>query len=133
MITETQLHHGKVKWKNSKMSASHKELLGIDGVPIEFEWKNLPGFTSLEILQRIQNDLRERNIEPDKFTDRTIFMSMFDDIDWTRKRKRWNLYFDFRKSQGIREEISAGTSDVPRSWRRKEVVWNSSFDTFEGK
>ena len=46
------------------------------------------------------------------------------------KRKWWNLYFEFRKSQGIREENLAGTLDVPRSWRRKEVVWNSSWNTW---
>ena len=39
----------------------------------------------MQILQKIQNDLRERNIEPEKFTDRIIFLSMFNDIDWTRK------------------------------------------------
>ena len=48
------------------------------------------------------------------------------------KRKRWNLYFEVSKSQGIREEILAGTLDVSWSWRRKEVVRNSSF-TLEGK
>ena len=63
------------------MSASYKELLGIDGEPIEFEWNILPGFSTLQIFQRIQNDLQERNIEPEKFTCRIIFMSMFDDID----------------------------------------------------
>ena len=40
-----------------------------------------PGLTSLEILQKIQNDLRERNIEPEKFEDRIIFTSMFNDIE----------------------------------------------------
>ena len=29
------------------MSASHKELLEIDGEPIELEWNFLPGFSSL--------------------------------------------------------------------------------------
>ena len=67
------------------MSASYKELLGNDGEPIEFEWNILPRFSSLQLLQKIQNDLRERSIEPEKFTDRIIFMSMFNDIDWTRK------------------------------------------------
>ena len=43
---------------------------------IEFEWNNLPGFSSMQILQKIQDDLRERNIELEKFTDRIIFMSM---------------------------------------------------------
>ena len=42
-----------------------------------------------------------------------------------KKRKRWNLYFEFIKSQDIREEIFAGALGVPRSWRWKEVVWKS--------
>ena len=65
------------------MSPSYIELLGIDVEAIGFEWNNFPGFSSLQILQEIQNDLR--NIESEKFTDRIIFMSMFNDIDWTRK------------------------------------------------
>ena len=78
-----------IRWEGQveefKMSASYKELLVIDEEPIEFEWNILTGFSSLQLLQKIQNDLRERNIEPEKFTDRIIFMSMFNDIDWTRK------------------------------------------------
>ena len=106
-----------------KTPASCKEPPVTDGETIELEWNILPGFSSLQLLQKIQNDLRERNIEPEKFTYRIIFMSMFNDIDWTRKRNEgMNLHFEFRKSQGIREEILAGTLDVPRSWRRKKVV-----------
>ena len=66
------------------MSPSYKDLLGIDGEAIEFEWKILPGISSLQILREIQTDLRKRNIEPEKFTDR-IIMSTFNDIDWTKK------------------------------------------------
>ena len=84
MKAKMQLQDGKVKWKNSKCP-SHKELLGIDGEAIEFEWNIFPGFSTLQILQKIQDDLRERNIEPEKFTAWIIFMSMFNDIDWTRK------------------------------------------------
>ena len=68
-----------------KMSLSYKGLLGIDAEAIEFEWHIFPGCSSLQILQKIQDDLRERNIEPEKFTDRIIFMSKFNDIDWTRQ------------------------------------------------
>ena len=32
-----------------------------------------------------KNDFRKRNIEREKLTDRITFMSMFNDIDWTRK------------------------------------------------
>ena len=62
-----------------------QKIRGIDGEPIELEWSILPGFSSLQILQKIQNDLRERNIKPEEFTDRIMFMSIFNDIDWTSK------------------------------------------------
>ena len=47
-----------------------------------------------------------------------------------KERKWWNLYFEFRKSQGVREEILARTLDISGSWRRKGVVWNSSLHTW---
>ena len=42
-----------------KMSASFRELLVIDGEALEFEWNILPGFTSLQILLEIQNNLQK--------------------------------------------------------------------------
>ena len=60
-----------------KMSASYKELLGFDGEPIELSGTVSQDFRHLHILQKIQHDLRERNVEPQKFTDWIIFMSMF--------------------------------------------------------
>ena len=47
-----------------------------------------------------------------------------------KKRKRWDLFFEFRKSQAIREETLVRTLDVPRSWRRKEMEWNSQLCTW---
>ena len=41
------------------------------------EWNVIPGFSSLQILQKIHNDLRERNIEPEKFTDWIIRQHFF--------------------------------------------------------
>ena len=77
------------KWKNPveefRQSNSYRELLGIDGEPIEFDWNIFQGLISLEILQKIQQDLKDQNIEPKKFEDRIIFMSMFNDIDWTQR------------------------------------------------
>ena len=48
-------------------------------------WAGQVEFSSLQILQEIQNDVRKWNVEPGKFTDWIILMSMFNDIDWTRK------------------------------------------------
>ena len=44
-----------------------------------------PGVTALVILQKFQNDLQDQNIEADNFEGRIIFMSMFNDIEWTRR------------------------------------------------
>ena len=61
----------------------------------ELEWNILSGFTSLQIIHEIQYNLQKRNIELEKLTDRIIFMSMFNVTDWTKKRKRRNLCFEF--------------------------------------
>ena len=84
-----------------------------------------PGFTSLQILQVIQNDLQKRNTEPEKITDRIIFISMFNDIDWTR-RGNDEVCISNSESQGTRAEILAWTLDVPRSWKWKDVVWKKA-------
>ena len=103
---------GITRWEGQveefKMSASYKELLGIDGEPIEFEWNILPRFSSLQLLQKIQNDVRERNIEPEKFTDRIIFISMFNDIDWTRKRNDGICISNSEKVKAYEKRFSRG-------------------------
>ena len=37
--------------------SSYQDAVGIVGEPIEFEWKNLTGFTKVTILQQIQEDM----------------------------------------------------------------------------
>ena len=68
-----------------QMENSFEELLGLDGEPIEFEWNIFPGFTSLQILQKIHSDLEEADIKPEEFSDRIIFVSMFNDINVDKK------------------------------------------------
>ena len=56
------------KWKDQlqdfQQSNSYRELFGIDGEPIEFEWNIFPGHTTSEILQKTQ-EVQDRNIEPE--------------------------------------------------------------------
>ena len=52
---------------------------------------NFPGFTTLIILQEIQEDLEEKNIKPENFKDRIIFMSMLNDILWKSDDQNWTL------------------------------------------
>ena len=68
-----------------EMYHTFRELQGIDGEPIDFEWKNFPGAAALDLLLNIQKDLEGKRITPENFTDRIIFMSMFNDIYLDKK------------------------------------------------
>ena len=54
----------------------------IDGEPVEFEWNVFPGFTTLQLCYSVQEFLSKTSEEPEEFTRRIIFMSMFNDISW---------------------------------------------------
>ena len=68
----------------------------------------------MEIFQKIQKDLQNQHIEPEDFEDRIIFMSMFKDIDWTKK-KFSRMSFEFRKRSRITQtgfRVDIGLSSV---------------------
>ena len=69
----------------STLKMCFRELQGLDGDPIDFEWKIFPGAKALGILHKIQADLQGKNITLEKFSDRIILMSMFNDIELERK------------------------------------------------
>ena len=85
LTSQKPIQDGPVKWEEFKMSYAMAEFLGINGEAIEFEWNIFQGIPSLEILRRIQDDLSKKKIEPEQFTDRIIFMPMFNDIEWSRR------------------------------------------------
>ena len=55
---------------------------------MEFEWKNIPGFTTLGILDEIQKMMAESKCEPEQLKGRIIFMSMYNDIVRRGKGKK---------------------------------------------
>ena len=63
-------------------SSQCRELDRVHGEPMEFEWKNFPGFSTLKILAEIQNIMTEIQCEPEQLPGRIIFMSMYNDIVW---------------------------------------------------
>ena len=50
----------------------------------EFEWNIFPGFTSLQLCDKISNLLSSLGQTPETFTGRILFMSMFNDISCDR-------------------------------------------------
>ena len=64
-----------------KSSPQYRILDTIDGEPMEFEWNIFPGFTTLQLVDKVQ-EFKYKMGYPAQFQGRIIFMSMFNDIIW---------------------------------------------------
>ena len=53
--------------------------------PTEFEWNIFPGFTTLQLCDKISDLLSSLGQTPETFTGRILFLSMFNDISCDRK------------------------------------------------
>ena len=77
------------------MCPTSRELQGLDGDPIEFEWQIFPGAKALDILHNTKADLQGKNIRPETFSDRIIFMlerkDNEDSCPLTSRKQRWTL------------------------------------------
>ena len=87
-----------------------------------------PGFTTLQILQEIQDDLQKKNIKPEHI----IFMSMFNDIEWAKRNIDENMHFEFRKKSSymrrdFREDTGrfVGLGDEKKKDYKPEGRWKS--------
>ena len=71
-------------WKNRvagvRAERSYKDYDAVSGESTEFEWNIFPGFTSLQLCDKISNLLSSLGQTPENFTGRILFMSMFNDI-----------------------------------------------------
>ena len=59
---------------------SYRDYDGINGEPTEFERNIFPGFTTLQLCGKVTDLLSSLGEEPETFTGRILFMSMFNDI-----------------------------------------------------
>ena len=66
----------------------------------------------MQILQNIQEDLQRSKIEPEEFGDRIIFISMFNDIDWTVKETKGIVFQIHTRSRRMHKD---SRKDVGRS------------------
>ena len=89
------------KWNDPvstlKMCHTIRELQGLDGEPMDFECKIFPGATALDILHKIRADLQGKHITPENFSDRIIFMTMFNDIVLEKKNNEDSCALTSRK------------------------------------
>ena len=86
-----------------------------------------PGFTTLEILQKIHEDLHVRRINPEQFEG--TLMSSFNDNGQTKERNFFRMFFEIREGKGVRNKVSARTLVILRSRRRQQMAWNAHLQT----
>ena len=98
-MPKMQSKGGKGQASTLQMFHLCNELERLNGEPLDFEWKIFPVATALELLHRIQKDLKGKRIRPESFSDRIIFMFMFNDIDLDKKRRL--LHYQFEKIPNV--------------------------------
>ena len=71
-------------WKNRvagvRAEKSYRDYDAVSGETTEFEWNIFPGFTTLQLCDKISDLLSSLGQTPESFTGRILFMSMFNDI-----------------------------------------------------
>ena len=76
-------------WKNIiagvQSEKSYRDYDCFFGESTEFEWNIFPGFTTLQLCDKINDLLSNLGKTPETFTGRILFMSMFNDISCDRK------------------------------------------------
>ena len=92
--------------------------MGIEKEAIEFEWTYFPKIFV------ICYSSRDPNIKPEEFKDRIIFMSMFNDIDWSKRKNDEDCISNAEKVKECAMKFKQGhwTFRGPRKSGR-EVVW----------
>ena len=75
-------------WKSRvagvRAERNYRDFEIVSGESTEFEWNIFPGFTSLQLCDKIINLLSSLGQSPETFTGRILFMSMFNDISCDR-------------------------------------------------
>ena len=112
-----------------KSSSENRTLYRIVGEPMEFEWNIFPGFTTLQICNKVQEFLSNMSREPDDFTGRIIFMTMFNDISWGSKENERECELSALLVSMYAKRFSPGKWSFLGPGIRKEVVFYSRIQT----
>ena len=122
------------KWNDQvstlKMCHTFRELQGLDGEPIDFEWKIFPGATALDLLHEIQADLQGKHVTPENFSDRKIFMSMLTTLSWKREEMKILVLLFQRRSKSTPQK---STMDILGTRRRKTSWYQGYATNYDGQ
>ena len=121
-------------WKNRvagvRAERSYRDFEDVSGESTEFEWNIFPGFTSLQLCDKISNLLSSLRQSPETFTRRILFMSMFNDISCDRYDnkdeclKNAEFVKTFAKRFGIGQWSFIGPSSEKVVSFREQSTWS---------
>ena len=122
-------------WKNRvagiRSEKSYRDFDAINGESTEFEWNIFPGFTTLQLCDKISDLLSYLGQTPATFTGRILFMSMFNDISCDRYDNKDGCFektADYMKTFSRRFGIDQWSFIGPGS----EKKWYSSENSPQG-
>ena len=110
-----------------KCSSQYGPLDTIDGERMEFEWNIFPGFSTLQLCDKVQEFMSKMSGESERFTGRIIFMSMFNDISWWSQKNEQECESNANLVSIFARRLS------PRRWSflgpGSEMMWYSTYDS----
>ena len=96
-------------WKNRvagiRSEKSYRDYDAINGESTEFEWNIFPGFTTLQLCDKINNLLSNLGQTPKTFTGRILFMSTFNDISCDKKDNKDECLKNAESVKALGEKI----------------------------
>ena len=103
----------------------YRALDTIDGEPMELEWHISQDSPRCSSATNVQEFLSKMSEEPEEFTGRIIFMSMFNDISWGSQDNEHECELNAQLVSLYAKRLGGRTTVIPRTWIRKEVVFHS--------
>ena len=95
----------------------------IDGEPMEFEWNIFPGFTTLQLCNKVQEFLLKMSESPEEFIGRIIFMSMLNDISWGSPDNEQECQLSANLVSLYARRFFTRKMGIPRTWIREEMLF----------
>ena len=103
-------------WKNRvagiRSEKSYRDYDAINGESTEFEWNIFPGFTTLQLCDKISDLLSYLGQTPATFTGRIQHMSMFNDISCDRTDNKDECLKKCRICEDLREDLVSGNAHL---------------------
>ena len=99
-------------WKNRiagiQSGKSYRDYDAVNGESTEFEWNIFPGFTTVQLCDKVNDLLSSLGQSPETFTGRILFMSMFNDISCDGKGNKEECLANARVVKVLARKFGVG-------------------------